>query len=154
MRFDLSLSKPCNLCFLAIFIVVLGSNFDLIFKRQTTSNMVILSDGDSIPTMRYFTIALFVRADSTYQSGTLFSYSVPNEPNDTIILSFTESQVQLAIKDEVVSADFKLADGLWHYVGVVWNGDTGSASVYIDRTGIKRKRNILQGIAKFSCPSM
>ena len=107
--------------------------------------MIILSDGDSIPTMRYFTIALFVRADSTYQSGTLFSYSVPNEPNDTIILSFTESRVQLAINDEVVSADFKLADSLWHYVGVVWNGDTGSASVYIDRTE-KKKGNILQGI--------
>ena len=113
--------------------------------------MVILSDGDSIPTMRSFTIALFVRADSAHQSGTLFSYSVPNEPNDTIILSFTESQVQLAIKTEVVSAGFKLADSLWHYVGVVWNGATGSASIYIDRTEIKKKRNILQGITVFFC---
>ena len=116
--------------------------------------MVILSDGESIPTMRSFTIALFVRADSAHQSGTLFSYSVPNEPNDTIMLSFTEHQVQLEIKTEVVGADFKLADDLWHYLGVIWNGDTGNASVYIDRTEVKKKKNVLQGITKISCPSM
>ncbi|XP_067016111.1 uncharacterized protein [Acropora muricata] len=125
--------------------IFLGSNFDLIFKRQTTSDMVILSDGDSIPNMRFFTIALFVRADSTHKAGTLFSYSVPNMPNDTIILSFTESKVQLGIKDEVVSADFKLADNDWHYLGVIWNGMTGNVSVYIDRREVRSKGNMLQG---------
>ena len=107
--------------------------------------MVILSDGDSIPNMRFFTIALFVKAESTHKTGTLFSYSVPNMPNNTIILSFTESKVQLGIKDEVVSADFKLADNDWHYLGVIWNGMTGNVSVYIDRREVKSKGNILQG---------
>lgn len=131
------------------FLTVLGSNFDLIFKRLSTSDMVILSDGDSIPTMRYFTIALFVRADSAYTSGTLFSYSAPGAPKDIIILSFTETQVELTIKDQVVRADFKLADGLWHYVGVVWNGITGNVSVYIDGPDIKKARNVLQGNGNF-----
>ena len=107
--------------------------------------MVILSDGDSIPNMMFFTIALFVKADYTHKAGTLFSYSVPNMPNDTIVLSFTESKVQLGIKDEGVSADFKLADSDWHYLGVIWNGITGNVSVYIDRTEVKIKRTVLQG---------
>ena len=107
--------------------------------------MVILSDGDSIPNMRFFTIALFVKAESTHKTGTLLSYSVPNMPNNTIILSFTESKVQLGIKDEFVSADFKLADNDWHYLGVIWNGMTGNVSVYIDRTEVKSKGNMLQG---------
>ena len=107
--------------------------------------MVILSDGDSIPTMRFFTIALFVQADSVYKSGTLFSYSVPSEPEDTIILSFTETQVELAIKGEVVRADFKLADNHWHYVGVAWNGMTGNVYVYIDGPKIKEAKNVLKG---------
>ena len=107
--------------------------------------MVILSDGDSIPNMRFFTIALFVKADSSHKSGTLFSYSVPNMPNDTIILFFTESKVQLGIKDECVSTDFKLADDDWHYLGVTWNGMTGNVSVYIDRAEVKSKGNVLQG---------
>ena len=107
--------------------------------------MVILSDGDSIPNMMSFTIALFVKGDSSHKSGTLFSYSVPNMPNDNIILSFTGSKVQLGIKDEVVSADFKLADNDWHYLGVIWNGMTGNVSVYIDRTEVKSKENVLQG---------
>ena len=107
--------------------------------------MVILSDGDSIPNMRSFTIALFVKADSTHKAGTLFSYSVPNMPNNIIILSFTESKVQLGIKYEGVSADFKLADDGWHYLGVIWNGVTGNVSMYIDRSEVKSKGNVLQG---------
>ncbi|CAH3139938.1 unnamed protein product, partial [Porites evermanni] len=124
---------------------VLGSNFDLIFKRHTANDMVILSDGESIPTMRFFTIALFVRADSGHSSGTLFSYSVPGVPQDVIILSFTESQVKLTIKTEVVAADFKLPDNNWNYVGVVWSGTTGDVSLYINGPEIKRARNILKG---------
>ena len=107
--------------------------------------MVILSDGDSIPNMRFFTIALFVKADSSHKLGTLFSYSVPNMPSDTMTLSFTESKVQLGIKDEDVSADFKLADDDWHYLGLIWNGITWNVSVYIDRTEVKSKENVLQG---------
>ena len=95
--------------------------------------------------MRFFTIALFVRADSEHSSGTLFSYSVPGVPQDVIILSFTESQVKLTIKTEVVAADFKLPDNRWNYVGVVWDGTTGDVSVYINGPEKKRARNILKG---------
>ena len=106
--------------------------------------MVLLSDGRGIPSMRSFTIAMFVRAGSTYKSGTLFSYSVPGQPesDDVIVLSFTESQIHLQIKDEVVRADYKLADDHWHYLGVVWNGLAGNVSVYIDKDEIKKARNI------------
>ena len=107
--------------------------------------MIILSDGYGIPNMWFFTIALFVKADSKHKSGTLFSYSVPDMPKDTIILSFTESKVQLGIKDNDVSANFKLADDNWHYLGVIWNGMTGNVSVYIDRAEVKSKGNVLQG---------
>ena len=109
--------------------------------------MVLLSDGKGIPSMRFLTIALFVRADSRYKSGTLFSYSVPGQTvsDDIIVLSFTEFQLQLQIKNEVVSADYKLADDHWHYFGVVWNGLTGNVSVYIDRDEIKSARNVKIG---------
>jgi len=109
--------------------------------------MILLSDGKSIPNMRYFTIAMFVRADSRYKSGTLFSYSVVGQPksDDIIVLSFNESCVHLEIKDEVVRADYKLADDHWHLLGVVWNGTTGSVSVYIDSDEVKKARDIKIG---------
>ena len=106
--------------------------------------MAVLADGENVPDMDSFTIALFVRADSAYNSGTLFSYSVPTKPKDLILLSFRESQLELAIKDDVVRIDFKLADGLWHYVGVVWNGITGYVSVYIDGPEVKQATNVLK----------
>ena len=109
--------------------------------------MVLLSDGKGIPSMRHFTIAMFVRAESRYKSGTLFSYSVAGQPksDDVILLSFTESQIHLEIKDEVVRADYKLADDHWHYLGVVWNGITGNVSLYVDRDEITKARNIKIG---------
>lgn len=107
--------------------------------------MVLLSDGKNIPSLRFFTIAMFVRADSTYNSGTLFSYSVPRKPNEITILSFTESQVHLMIKGEIVNADFKLADDHWHFLGVIWNGITGNVSIFIDGSEIKSARDICTG---------
>lgn len=112
--------------------------------------MVFLPDGKDIPSMRAFTIAQFLRADPRYKSGTLFSYSVPGSPEDVIVLSFTESQILLTIKDEEVRADFKLADDNWHFVGVIWDGILGSASVYIDGIEIKKTddiktQNIIRG---------
>ncbi|XP_068737640.1 uncharacterized protein [Montipora capricornis] len=117
--------------------IFLGSNFDLIFKAQTTDDMVLLSDRQSIPNMRSFTIAFFVRAEFAHTSGIIFSYSVPNMHEDVIILSYTASQVHIEIKHEIVRVDFRLADGLWHFLGVVWSGQNGTVTVYID--GIVKK---------------
>lgn len=104
--------------------------------------MVLLSDGKGLPNMRFFTIALYIQADSRYKSGTLLSYSVPGEPKHIIVLSFTESQVLLEIQNEIVKADFELADDHWHFLGVVWNGITGNVSVYIDREEIQKAGNV------------
>ncbi|PFX23088.1 Fibropellin-1 [Stylophora pistillata] len=130
--------------------ILLGSNFDLVFKRQSSKDMVFLSDGKNIPSMIGFTIAQFVRADSRYKSGTLFSYSVPENPEDIIVLSFVESQIILEVKDEKIRADFRLADDNWHFVGVTWNASLGRATVYIDGMEIKKAskvktENIIRG---------
>ena len=92
--------------------------------------------------MRYFTIAMYVLADSRYNSGTLFSYSVPEQPEHKIVVSLTESQVHLEINDAIVRADFKLTDDHWHFLGVVWNTETGIASVYVDGAEIEKARNV------------
>ena len=124
-------------------VLVLGSNFDLIFKRLTADDMVLLSDGESIPNMRSLTIGFFVRADYAYKSGTIFSYSVPNFPEHVIILSFSQSQVRIKIKHEIVSADFRLADGLWHFVGAIWNGVNATVTLYIDGFEKGKGSNVL-----------
>ncbi|PFX23098.1 sushi, von Willebrand factor type A, EGF and pentraxin domain-containing protein 1-like isoform X2 [Stylophora pistillata] len=125
--------------------IFLGSNFDLIFRRKSKDDMVLLSDGKSVPSMRSFTIALFVRADPRYKSGTLFSYSVPQQPRDKIILSFTESQIILEIKDDVIKTNFELPDDHWHYVGVVWNGITVETFVYVDGPEVKHSMDAKTG---------
>ena len=107
--------------------------------------MVILPDGDNIPSMRSFTVAMYVKADSQYPSATLFSYSVPKKPNDVIILSFIESQIILTIKNKTVNANFNLADDHWHFVGVTWETQGGHLIIYIDGVKLKTVDNILRG---------
>ena len=107
--------------------------------------MVFLSDGKDVPNLRFFTIALFVQADSRYNSGTLFSYSVVGKPKDIIVLSFTESEVHLVIKGEMLTANFKLTDDHWHFLGVIWEGITGNVSMFIDGSEIKNATHICTG---------
>lgn len=124
---------------------VLGSNFDLVFKGNSTNNMVLLPDNDRVPSMLRFTIAMFVRADSKFKSGTLFGYSVEQNIGETILLYFSSLQIHLKVKDKVVSADSTLADDKWHFVAGVWNGETGVASLYFDGVEIIKENNILKG---------
>lgn len=107
--------------------------------------MVILSEGEDIPRMDSFTITMFLRVEPKFNSGTLLTYRVPGEPEEVIVLSFSEFHVQCTIKDQVIRANFPLADGLWHFLGVVWNGITGYVSVYIDGPEAKMASNVLKG---------
>ena len=125
---------------------VLGSNFDLIFKRKTPNDMVLLTDNNRIPTMPRFTIAMFVKADSKFKSGTLFGYSVERDVTENILLYFSAMQMHLKVKDKIISANCTIADDQWHFVGGVWNGETGVISLYLDGLEIKKENNVLKGI--------
>lgn len=132
-------------------VLVLGSNFDMLFQRKSADDMVLLADGRDTPSMRNFTIAMFLQANKLYKSGTLFTYSVPGNPREIIVISFTRSYVDFLIKDKLVRTDFTLADDRWHFFGAIWNGHTGNVSVFIDgiemtkETGIYTNENIRGG---------
>lgn len=107
--------------------------------------MVLLMDNDRVPSMHRFTIAMFVRADSKFKSGTLFGYSVEQNIGETILLYFSSLQIHLQIKDKTISADSIIADDRWHFVAGVWDGEEGVASLYFDGVQIGTKNNILKG---------
>lgn len=107
--------------------------------------MVLLMDNDRVPSMHRFTIAMFVRADSKFKSGTLFGYSVEQNIGETILLYFSSLQIHLQIKDKTISADSIIADDQWHFVAGVWDGEEGVASLYFDGLQIGTKNNILKG---------
>lgn len=126
--------------------ILLGSNFDLIFKRKTPNDMVLLPDNNRIPSMARFTIAMFLKADSKVKSGTLFGYSVEDDTKEKIVLYYSASQLHMKVKEKTISADCALADDQWHFVGGVWDGETGVASLYLDGRELKKQYNILKGM--------
>ena len=107
--------------------------------------MVLLPHNNRITDMPYFTVAMFVRADSKFKSGTLFGYSVEQKANETILLYFSALQIHLKVKDKIISANATIADDKWHFVGGVWSGKTGVGSVYFDGLEIGREYNVLKG---------
>ena len=130
----------------SFFALVLGSNFDLIFKRKTPDDMVLLPDNNRIPSMARFTIAMFLKADSKVKSGTLFGYSVEDDTKEKIVLYYSASQLHMKVTEKTISADCALADDQWHFVGGVWDGETGVASLYLDGRELKKQYNILKGM--------
>ena len=104
--------------------------------------MVLLSDGSDTPSMRHFTIAMFVQVSKQYKSGTLFTYSVPGRSKEIIVISFTEYNVDFLIKDIAVKTNFTLADDQWHFFGVIWNGLAGNVSMFIDGLEMTRETGI------------
>ena len=130
-----------DICF---FFLALGSNFDMIFTRKNTKDMVLLNDEINIPTMRAVTVAMFVKADSHFTTGTLFTYSVPGSPTDILSISFNALHIEVILKGTVVKAPFKLLDDSWHFVGVVWNAMNNSTlSIYIDGLAIETVHDVL-----------
>ena len=107
--------------------------------------MVLLPHNDRVPSMISFTIAMFVRADSKFKSGTLFGYSVEQNVDETILLYFSSLQIHMQVKDKIISADSTIADDKWHFVAGVWNGENGVASLYFDGIEIGKENNILKG---------
>ena len=106
--------------------------------------MVLLNDEINIPTMRAVTVAMFVKADSHFTTGTLFTYSVPGSPTDILSISFTPLHIEAILKGTVVKTPFKLLDDSWHFVGVVWDGMNNSTlSIYIDGLAIERVHDVL-----------
>lgn len=134
-----------NVTKLLLIFTVLGSNFDLIFKGNTTDNMVLLPHMNRVPSMRRFTVAMWVRADSEFKSGTLFGYSVEQKVDEMILLYFSALQIYLQVKDKVISANATIADDKWHVVAGVWNGVTGVGSVYFDGLEIGKKNHVYKG---------
>ena len=136
------LSYTLNAVFCSL---ALGSDFDLVFKRKSTQDVVLLDDRVGIPNMESLTVAMFVKADSRFQTGTLFAYSVPGKPQDIFILSLAKDHIVVTLKTAVLNAPFNLADDAWHSVGVVWDGmGNGSVlAIYMDGLVIEKLSNPL-----------
>ncbi|NXS97349.1 CBX6 protein, partial [Jacana jacana] len=86
----------------------------------------------SLPELYAFTICLWLKSKAQAGLGTPFSYSVPSQANEIVLLEWGTNPLELLINDKVAQLPLSLKDKAWHHVCVAWTTRDGKWSAYQD----------------------
>ncbi|XP_073727873.1 neuronal pentraxin-2 [Misgurnus anguillicaudatus] len=79
-----------------------------------------------------FTLCLWIKAGVGPGLGTPFSYSVPGQANELVLIEWGSNQRELLVDDRAVNLPLSLSDGKWHHVCVAWSTRDGLWEAYQD----------------------
>ncbi|XP_075046908.1 neuronal pentraxin-2-like [Mixophyes fleayi] len=83
-----------------------------------------------------FTICLWLKSNSSPGIGTPFSYSVPGQANEVVLIEWGNNPMELLINDKAVTLPLVINDAKWHHVGITWSTRDGLWDCYLD--GVRR----------------
>uniref|UniRef100_A0A8C4V8M7 Neuronal pentraxin receptor n=1 Tax=Falco tinnunculus TaxID=100819 RepID=A0A8C4V8M7_FALTI len=86
----------------------------------------------SLPELYAFTICMWLKSKALAGLGTPFSYSVPSQANEIVLLEWGSNPLELLINDKVAQLPLSLKDKAWHHVCVAWTTRDGKWSAYQD----------------------
>ncbi|NWR80389.1 CBX6 protein, partial [Centropus unirufus] len=86
----------------------------------------------SLPELYAFTICMWLKSKALTGLGTPFSYSVPSQANEIVLLEWGTNPLELLINDKVAQLPLNLKDKAWHHVCVAWTTRDGKWSAYQD----------------------
>ncbi|XP_053494100.1 neuronal pentraxin-2 [Ictalurus furcatus] len=82
------------------------------------------------------TVCLWLKGGSGPGIGTPFSYSVPGQANELVLIEWANSPIELLVNDKAVTLPLSLQDGKWHHLCVTWSTRDGVWEAY--QNGVKR----------------
>ncbi|XP_040181624.1 neuronal pentraxin-1-like [Rana temporaria] len=83
-----------------------------------------------------FTICLWLKSNSSPGVGTPFSYSVPGQANEVVLIEWGNNPMELLINDKAATLPLAINDAKWHHVCVTWSTRDGVWESYLD--GVRR----------------
>ncbi|XP_043943542.1 neuronal pentraxin-1-like [Protopterus annectens] len=83
-----------------------------------------------------FTICMQLRSSSSPGVGTPFSYSVPGQANELVLMEWGMKPMELLINDKAATLPLSINDAKWHHICVTWSTRDGTWEAYQD--GLKR----------------
>ncbi|XP_038496676.1 neuronal pentraxin receptor isoform X3 [Canis lupus familiaris] len=87
----------------------------------------------ALPELYAFTVCMWLRSRSGGSGqGTPFSYSVPGQANEIVLLEAGHDPMELLINDKVAQLPLSLKDGSWHHICIAWTTRDGLWSAYQD----------------------
>ncbi|XP_063077169.1 neuronal pentraxin-2b [Engraulis encrasicolus] len=96
----------------------------------------------SLPEMYAFTVCMWLRSTSTLGIGTPFSYGVPGQANEIVLIEWSNNPIELLINDKVARLPFSLNDGRWHHICITWTTRDGQWEAYQDGQRVGTGENL------------
>ncbi|KAG7491810.1 hypothetical protein MATL_G00008080 [Megalops atlanticus] len=86
----------------------------------------------SLPEMYAFTVCMWLKSSASPGIGTPFSYGVPGQANEIVLIEWGNNPIELLINDKVAQLPLSVSDGRWHHVCVTWTTRDGLWEAYQD----------------------
>ncbi|XP_076854708.1 neuronal pentraxin-2b [Brachyhypopomus gauderio] len=86
----------------------------------------------SLPEMYAFTVCMWLRSSASPGVGTPFSYGVPGQANEIVLIEWGNNPMELLINNKVAQLPLYLGDGVWHHICITWTTRDGVWEAYQD----------------------
>ncbi|CAK6446367.1 unnamed protein product [Pipistrellus nathusii] len=86
----------------------------------------------TLPELYAFTICLWLRSSASPGIGTPFSYAVPGQANEIVLIEWGNNPIELLINDKVAQLPLFVSDGKWHHICVTWTTRDGLWEAFQD----------------------
>ncbi|XP_075760207.1 neuronal pentraxin-1 isoform X2 [Pelodiscus sinensis] len=106
--------------------------FQLTFPLRT--NYMYAKVKKSLPEMYAFSVCMWIKSNASPGVGTPFSYAVPGQANELVLIEWGNNPMEILINDKVAKLPFAINDGKWHHICITWTTRDGVWEAYQDGT--------------------
>ncbi|XP_062308103.1 neuronal pentraxin-2a isoform X1 [Osmerus eperlanus] len=86
----------------------------------------------SLPEMYAFTVCMWLKSSASPGIGTPFSYGVPGQANEIVLIEWGINPIELLVNDKVAQLPLSVSDGRWHHICITWTTRDGFWEAYQD----------------------
>ncbi|XP_031426173.1 neuronal pentraxin-2a [Clupea harengus] len=86
----------------------------------------------SLPEMYAFTVCMWLKSSARPGIGTPFSYGVPGQANEIVLIEWGNNPIELLVNDKVAQLPLSISDGRWHHICITWTTRDGFWEAYQD----------------------
>ncbi|KAI3352737.1 hypothetical protein L3Q82_019321, partial [Scortum barcoo] len=104
--------------------------FQLTFPLRT--NYMYAKAKRSLPEMYSFSVCLWIKSNASPGVGTPFSYAVPGQANELVLIEWGNNPMEILINDKVAKLPFLINDGKWHHLCITWTTRDGMWEAFQD----------------------
>lgn len=107
-----------------------SDKFQLTFPLRT--NYMYAKAKRSLPEMYSFSVCLWIKSNASPGVGTPFSYAVPGQSNELVLIEWGNNPMEILINDKVAKLPFLINDGKWHHLCITWTTRDGVWEAFQD----------------------